>query len=129
MDLVPKGYKIRLALVPVAPSRATTVSRERSDPRPVATSGRDVVDAGGGGVEDADAHAAAVLVAVGTLSRGFRLANAGLQIYAETDVFEEERRPSEKRRSLTQTFLSDLREPLFARIGYRLCRLKRMKLP
>ncbi len=61
-------------------------------------------------VEDADAHAAAVLVAVGTLSRGFRLANAGLQIYAETDVFEEERRPSEKRRSLAQTFLSDLRD-------------------
>ena len=36
--------------------------------------------------------------------------NAGLQIYAETDVFEEERRPSEKRRSLAQTFLSDLRD-------------------
>ena len=39
-----------------------------------------------------DAHAAAVLVAVGSLSRGFRLADAALQIYAETDVFEEERR-------------------------------------
>jgi transcription-repair coupling factor (superfamily II helicase) len=61
-------------------------------------------------VEDADAHAAVVLVAVGTLSRGFRLADAGLQIYAETDVFEEERRPAEKRRSLAQTFLSDLRD-------------------
>jgi transcription-repair coupling factor (superfamily II helicase) len=62
-------------------------------------------------VEDADgAHAAAVLIAVGTLSRGFRLAAAGLQVYAETDVFEEERRPSEKRRSLAQTFLSDLRD-------------------
>ena len=44
------------------------------------------------------------------LSRGFRLADAALQIYAETDVFEEERRPSEKRRSLAQTFLSDLRD-------------------
>ena len=44
-------------------------------------------------VEDADSHAAAVLVTVGTLSRGFRLADAALQIYAETDVFEEERRP------------------------------------
>ena len=42
---------------------------------------------------------------MGTLSRGFRLADAALQIYAETDVFEEERRPSEKRRSLAQTFL------------------------
>src|SRR4030095_7635823 len=61
-------------------------------------------------VEDADSHAAAVLVAVGTLSRGFRLADAALQIYAETDVFEEERRPTEKRRSLAQTFLSDLRD-------------------
>ena len=61
-------------------------------------------------VEDAGAHAAAVLIAVGTLSRGFRLAQASLQVYAETDVFEEERRPSEKRRSLAQTFLSDLRD-------------------
>jgi transcription-repair coupling factor (superfamily II helicase) len=61
-------------------------------------------------VEDADSHAAAVLVTVGTLSRGFRLGDAALQIYAETDVFEEERRPSEKRRSLAQTFLSDLRD-------------------
>jgi transcription-repair coupling factor (superfamily II helicase) len=61
-------------------------------------------------VEDSEAHAASVLVAVGTLSRGFRLAQAALQIYAETDVFEEERRTSEKRRSLAQTFLSDLRD-------------------
>ena len=57
-----------------------------------------------------DAHAAAVLVAVGSLSRGFRLAEGGLQVYAETDVFEEERRPSEKRRNLARTFLSDLRD-------------------
>src|SRR5688572_767168 len=56
-----------------------------------------------------DAHAAAVLVAVGSLSRGFRLGEAALQIYAETDVFEEERRPSEKR-NLAKTFLSDLRD-------------------
>jgi transcription-repair coupling factor (superfamily II helicase) len=62
-------------------------------------------------VENADlAHTAAVLIAVGTLSRGFRLAEAGLQVYAETDVFDEERRPSDKRRSLAQTFLSDLRD-------------------
>ena len=62
-------------------------------------------------VEDAESHSAAMLVAVGTLSRGFRLTDAAaLQIYAETDVFEEERRPSEKRRSLAQTFLSDLRD-------------------
>ena len=57
-----------------------------------------------------DAHAAAVLVGVGALSRGFRLADAGLQIYAETDVFDEERRAPEKRRNLAKTFLSDLRD-------------------
>ncbi len=64
-----------------------------------------------------DAHAAAVLVAVGSLSRGFRLAapavsgegETALQIYAETDVFEEERRAPEKR-NLAKTFLSDLRD-------------------
>jgi transcription-repair coupling factor (superfamily II helicase) len=61
-------------------------------------------------VEHADAANAAVLVAVGSLSRGFRLAEAGLQLYVETDVFEEERRPSDKRRHLAQTFLSDLRD-------------------
>jgi len=57
-----------------------------------------------------DVHAAAVLVAVGSLSRGFRLADGALQLYAETDVFEEERRPTEKRRNLAKTFLSDLRD-------------------
>src|SRR5688500_3501821 len=57
-----------------------------------------------------DVHAAAVLVAVGSLSRGFRLAEGALQVYAETDVFEEERRPTEKRRNLAKTFLSDLRD-------------------
>ena len=57
-----------------------------------------------------DAHAATVLVAVGSLSRGFRLGDAALQIYAETDVFEEERRATEKRPNLAKTFLSDLRD-------------------
>jgi transcription-repair coupling factor (superfamily II helicase) len=57
-----------------------------------------------------DSHAASVLVAVGSLSRGFRLADAALQLYAETDVFEEERRPADKRRNLAKTFLSDLRD-------------------
>ncbi|MBI4264754.1 MAG: transcription-repair coupling factor [Acidobacteria bacterium] len=57
-----------------------------------------------------DANATAVLVAVGSLSRGFRLPDAALQLYAETDVFEEERRAPEARRSLAKTFLSDLRD-------------------
>ena len=56
-----------------------------------------------------DARYAAVLVATGTLSQGFRLPAAGLQIYAESDLFEEERRAPE-RRSATKAFLSDLRD-------------------
>jgi transcription-repair coupling factor (superfamily II helicase) len=57
-----------------------------------------------------DAQYAAVLVGVGSLSRGFRLPEAGLQIYAEADVFEEERRAPERRPSATKAFLSDLRD-------------------
>jgi transcription-repair coupling factor (superfamily II helicase) len=57
-----------------------------------------------------DARYAAVLVAVGALSRGFRLPDAGVQIYAEADVFEEERRAPERRRSAAKAFLSDLRD-------------------
>src|SRR5438874_4561589 len=57
-----------------------------------------------------DARYAAVLVAIGGLSRGFRLPDAGLQIYAESDVFEEDRRAPERRRSATKAFLSDLRD-------------------
>ncbi len=56
-----------------------------------------------------DAQYAAVLVAIGGLTRGFRLPDAGLQLYAETDVFEEERRVA-VRRSATKAFLSDLRD-------------------
>jgi transcription-repair coupling factor (superfamily II helicase) len=57
-----------------------------------------------------DAHSAAVLVTRGSLSKGFWLEEAGLQIYAETDIFEEERRAPEQRRNLARTFLSDLRD-------------------
>jgi transcription-repair coupling factor (superfamily II helicase) len=57
-----------------------------------------------------DAHASAVLVAVGHLSKGFRLPEAGLQLFAETDVFDEERHTHEKRRSAAKTFLSDFRD-------------------
>ena len=57
-----------------------------------------------------DVHAATVLVTVGRLSKGFRLAAAALQIYAETDVFEEDRRGPDRRRGLTKAFLSDLRD-------------------
>jgi transcription-repair coupling factor (superfamily II helicase) len=54
----------------------------------------------------------AVLVAEGLLSKGFRLPAAALQVYAETDVFEEEvrRTTTHRKRSLAATFLSDLRD-------------------
>ena len=73
-----------------------------------------------------DVVAGAVLVAEGWLSKGFRLSLEGegfsprqagaeapaLQIYAEADVFEDERRPTsgKRKKSHTATFLSDLRD-------------------
>ena len=57
-----------------------------------------------------DARYAAVLVGIGHLSRGFRLPDAAFQIYAEADVFEEERRAPERRRAASKAFLSDLRD-------------------
>ena len=63
-----------------------------------------LADRGDGG------HAGAVLVTVGSLSRGFRVSDAGLQVYAETDVFDEERHGAERQRSRTSSFLSDLRD-------------------
>jgi transcription-repair coupling factor (superfamily II helicase) len=54
----------------------------------------------------------AVLVAEGLLSKGFRLPGVGLQVFAETDIFEEERRrtSTSRKRSLAAAFLSDLRD-------------------
>ena len=57
-----------------------------------------------------DANRTGVLVGTGYLSRGFRLPEAGLQLWAETDVFEEDRKVHERRRSATATFLSDFRD-------------------
>src|SRR5262249_43983005 len=57
-----------------------------------------------------DVHTASVLVGIGHLSRGFRLPDASLQLWAETDVFEEERKTHERRRSAARTFLSDFRD-------------------
>ena len=62
------------------------------------------IDRGDGG------HVGAVLVSVGVLSRGFRVTEAALQIYAETDVFDEERHVAERQCTKTQAFLSDLRD-------------------
>ena len=55
-------------------------------------------------------HAAALLVTTGQLSRGFRLPDAAFQIHAENDLFDEERRGPDPRRSVGQAFLSDLRD-------------------
>jgi transcription-repair coupling factor (superfamily II helicase) len=57
-----------------------------------------------------EAYGSAVLVGVGHLSRGFRLPNASLAIYAERDVFPEEARAPERRRAAARAFLSDLRD-------------------
>src|SRR5687767_14985090 len=57
-----------------------------------------------------DANRTPVLVGTGFLSRGFRLPDASLQLWAETDVFEEERNLHERRRSATRTFLADFRD-------------------
>jgi transcription-repair coupling factor (superfamily II helicase) len=56
-----------------------------------------------------DARYAAVLIVQGSVSQGFRLPDADFQIYSEGDVFEEERR-TERRRSASKAFLSDLRD-------------------
>jgi transcription-repair coupling factor (superfamily II helicase) len=54
----------------------------------------------------------AVLVAVGSLTGGVRLPDAGLALYAERDIFEEDRHRggATRKRSLAATFLSDLRD-------------------
>ena len=49
-----------------------------------------------------DARYAVVLVVIGRLSRGVRLPDGALSIYAEADVFEEEHRAPERRRSATK---------------------------
>ena len=51
-----------------------------------------------------------LLVATGQLSRGFHLPDGRLTLFAEADLFEEERRVHERRRSATSQFLSDFRD-------------------
>ena len=60
--------------------------------------------------ETEDKDAAAVLLVTGQLSRGFRLPTAALQIYAESDLFDEKNRTREKPRSPVGSFLSDFRD-------------------
>ncbi len=60
--------------------------------------------------ESDDLFATAVLVTVGHLSKGFKLPAASLQVYSEADLFDEDRRAHERRKSATSTFLSDFRD-------------------
>ncbi len=57
-----------------------------------------------------DLSHAAVLVSTGQLSRGFHLPAADLRLFSEADVFEEERRVHERRRSAARSFISDFRD-------------------
>ena len=60
--------------------------------------------------ETEDLSTAAVVIATGQLSKGFRLPDAALELYAETDLFEEERRVHERRRSAARSFMADFRD-------------------
>jgi len=57
-----------------------------------------------------DLQNAPVLVTIGRLSRGFHLPAASLLVFAETDLFEEERKALERRRSANRAFISDFRD-------------------
>jgi transcription-repair coupling factor (superfamily II helicase) len=57
-----------------------------------------------------DSRTASVLVTQGHLTKGFRLPDAGIQFFVESDVYEEERTTHERRRSAARTFLSDFRD-------------------
>ncbi len=55
-------------------------------------------------------HGAALLVATGRLTRGFRLPDAGFLVFSEPDVFDEERRARAPAAKPTRSFLSDFRD-------------------
>jgi transcription-repair coupling factor (superfamily II helicase) len=60
--------------------------------------------------DNEDLARATVLVTTGRLSRGFHLPTGNLLLFAETDLFEEERRTGERRKSAARTFMSDFRD-------------------
>ena len=61
--------------------------------------------------DNEDMARATVLVTTGHLSRGFHLPTGNLLLFAETDLFDEERRSSsERRKSAVRTFVSDFRD-------------------
>ncbi|PHQ64330.1 MAG: transcription-repair coupling factor, partial [Sphingobium sp.] len=53
---------------------------------------------------------AALLVATGQLTRGFRLPDAELQLFAEPDLFDEDRRVRARRTGPARAFFSDFRD-------------------
>src|SRR5688572_18076399 len=59
--------------------------------------------------DNEDVARATVLVTTGHLSRGFYLPTGNLLLFAETDLFEEERRGHERRKSASRSFVSDFR--------------------
>ncbi|MEE2792466.1 MAG: transcription-repair coupling factor [Acidobacteriota bacterium] len=62
-------------------------------------------------IDQADeTHGVSLLVATGQLTRGFRLPDAGVQIFAESDVFGEQRKVRKRRTDHTRSFLSDFRD-------------------
>jgi transcription-repair coupling factor (superfamily II helicase) len=60
--------------------------------------------------DNEDLARASVLVTTGHLSRGFHLPTGTLLVFTETDLFEEERRSGERRKSAARTFMSDFRD-------------------
>ncbi|MCR4374363.1 MAG: DEAD/DEAH box helicase, partial [Acidobacteria bacterium] len=60
--------------------------------------------------DNEDLARATVLVTTGRLSRGFHLPTGNLLLFAETDLFEEERRGGERRKSAARSFVSDFRD-------------------
>ena len=52
----------------------------------------------------------ALLVTTGQLTQGFRLPAARLRLFAETDIFDEERVGTQRRASAAKAFLSDFRD-------------------
>jgi len=60
--------------------------------------------------DNEDLARATVLVTTGRLSRGFHLPTGNLLLFAETDLFDEERRGGERRKSAARSFVSDFRD-------------------
>ncbi len=61
-------------------------------------------------ISRAEVSGSALLVTTGQLTQGFRLPAARLRLYAETDIFDEERVGHQRRASAARAFLSDFRD-------------------